>query len=231
MAVRSLTGSNRLDSKTLKPWSIVALIGLGGQGILFVALHFLSTEFDSTVNFVSEYSLGRFAWLMAAANLFGITGKIALLGALHTAGIAPLRSLIGGLMTVHILALVLVLVFPIDSIEQAFADGDGPNFTTSGWIHALSGLVASVTMIISAVLITVRIARSGLLMSGYKALIPLCVVAPAAYIAMFATQPGMYPAGLYQRLYLIAIIGWLLIVAYGLFARKFGGASRVTEGV
>jgi len=220
-----------LDSKTLKPWSTVALIGFVGRAVLLIALHFLSTEFDPTVNFVSEYSLGNFAWLMAASFLFGITGKIALLGALNIAGIAPLRSLIGGLMTVHILALVLLLVFPIDSIEQAFADGDGPNFTTSGWIHALSGLVASVTMIISAVLITVRIARSGLLMSGYKALIPLCVVAPAAYIAMFATQPGMYPAGLYQRLYLIAIIGWLLIVAYGLFARKFGGASRVTEGV
>ncbi len=229
MAVRSLTGSNRLDSETLKPWSIVALIGLGGQGILFVALHFLSTEFDSTVNFVSEYSLGRFAWLMAAANLFGITGKIALLGALHTAGIAPLRSLIGGLMTVHILALGVLFVFPIDSIEHAFADGGVPNFTTSGWIHALSGLIASVTMIISAVLITVRIAQSGLLKSGYKALIPLCVVAPAAYIAMFTTQPGMYPAGLYQRLYLIAIIGWLLIVAYGLFAGKFGDAGRDTE--
>ena len=182
------------------------------------------------VNFVSEYALGGFGRLMIVGGLFGLVGNAALLGALDSAGVVSLRSIVGALMIINILAITLVLIFPVDPIAATFSDGGGPSFTRSGWIHAIAGLVASVAKIMVAVLITVVIVRSSWLVSGYRVLVPLCAGAPIAYVAMLMTQPATYPAGLYQRLFLIAIIGWSLTVAFGLFAGKFGNADRVSRG-
>jgi hypothetical protein len=215
-----------LDPSTPRWLSAAALAGLSGHLVLLTALHFLPTDTVATVNFVSEYALGQFSWVFVAAQFLNLVGSVCLFGSLILAAIAPIKSFSSGLLIVYIVCILLGMVFPVDPIAKAFANGDTPDFTTAGWIHALAGVVGAIAVMIAMILVTIRLARSGCLVAGYRMLLLFCVWTPVAYLAMFITQPATYPAGLYQRLFIIGKLGWLVTVAIGLLDGQFGNRSR-----
>ncbi len=217
-----------MDTATPNRLSTIALTGFSGQLALLAILHFLPTGYDPTVNFVSEYAIGRHGWVLSAAQLSGFVGTSALLIDLTKSGVVRMPSLAGGLMIAYMLSILVAVTFAIDPVEQAFANGRPPNFTMAGWIHAVGASVGAVALMISMALITVRLARSGRTATRYRALVLFCIGAPTAYSAMLMTQPATYPAGLYQRLFIACSLAWLLTVAIGLMAGQFRSNTRAS---
>ncbi len=207
--------------------ALIATAAFGVQGIVLGLLHVLPTGYHPFVNFISEYALGGFAPWMALSQIGGIVGLVALIGALDTNGILSFRSVVGGLFALHVVSRLLGLVFTVDPIKAAFASNAAPQFTTSGWIHAVSGVVGAVTLVVAMIVITVRLAKSGVLASRYRVLAPLCVVTPVAYGAMIATRPATFPAGLLQRIFIVGALAWLITLSAGIASAGIAGpASR-----
>jgi hypothetical protein len=228
-----VAGVERRQMMSTKRLALLALVGFAANGIGLVAIHTMSTGYNPTVHFVSEYANGPHVWILRLMALGSIAGVLALLAALTSSSVTPRWSAAFSLLLVNVAARPILRLFPVDPIEAAFAGGGGPQFTTSGWIHVIVGLIAAVAMMIAIVIITVRLARSGRLSGGYYALPVLAVLAPVFYVAMLATPPATFPIGLYQRGFIVCTWFWQVIVCVALLIGPLaGGASdRAEAGV
>jgi hypothetical protein len=204
----------------------VALVGFGVQGIGLVAIHALSTGYDPTVHFVSEYANGPHAGILLVTALGSVVGILALLGALTSRAVTPKWSAAFVLLLVNVATRPILHLFPVDSIEAAFSGGSGPQFTTAGWIHAIVGMIAAIVMMIAIILITVRLVRAGRLRGAYYSLILLAVLGPALYLGVLATRPATFPAGLYQRGFIGCTWLWLVIVSVALMSGPLAANTR-----
>ena len=201
----------------------LALGGFAVQAVAFVATHLLVTGHDPMVNFVSEYALGPHVWLqrVGAAGLVG--GTLALMGALKVTGWAPTRSAAFVLLALAVLALLVAQVFPVDPVAEAFAGDGPPDFTVSGWIHVLAGMVAAVALLLAIVILTLALRRLRVRSGPYVALASLCATGPLFYVLMLATPPATSPAGLYQRLFIVSVWLWQVIASVGLRSGSLSG--------
>jgi hypothetical protein len=203
--------------------ALVATGALGTQAVVIGLIHVLPTGHDPAVNFVSEYAIGTAAPWMRLVQLAGIVGMAALIAALSARGVASLRSVVGGLLMLNVASRILNAIFEVDPIEHAFAGGGPPRFTTSGWVHAVSGMVGAVTLIVVMIVVTVQMARARALASWYRALVPLCIVTPVAYGAMLSTRPATFPAGIYQRIFIVCALAWLIGLGMGMASGRLVG--------
>lgn len=206
-----------------------ALVAFGTFGVALLALHALQSEYNPAVHFVSEYALGPFGWVQTIGSVAKALGTLALLGALASVGLAPARSAPFVLLTINVAMRLTTSVFPVDPIEAAFAGGGAPQFTPSGWIHAIAGMVAAVSLMLAIVFLTVRLLRAGRLKGAYQSLVLLCVLSPVFYVAMLATRPATFPAGLYQRLFIASTWLWLVVGCSGLMSGTLAGVAKGRE--
>lgn len=199
--------------------AIVVTAAFGTQAAILVAIHLLPTGYDPTVSFTSEYALTRYAPLMKVGQIAAIVGMVALISVVRDRGIARLRSVLGAILLLNVAARVVARAFRVDPVREAFAEGGRPEFTAAGWAHVLAGMVAAVTLMIAMGVLTVRLSRAAKRLPGHGILVVLAVAAPVAYAAMMASRPATFPAGLLQRLFIAATLGWLLTFGIGMAAR------------
>lgn len=208
----------------------VALIGLGIQIVALLVVHVLRSDYDPWVHFVSEYGIGPYAWLHKTGAAAGFVGLLALFFALLSAGIVHARSVVFAVLCVHLAMRVLTWVFPVDPVESAFADGGLPEFSVTGWIHVIAGVIGALSLIAATVLVTIRLWRAGRVGGAYWLLVVGCMLAPLAWTLMLVTPPSTFPAGLYQRLFMLGLWLWIFMACAGLMSGRLTIRETVEAG-
>lgn len=212
---------------TTRRMAIVVTAAFGTQAAILVAMHFLPTGYDPTVHFTSEYALTPYAPLLKVGAITAIAGMIALIGVVRSLGVARLGSVLGVVLLLNVGARIVATAFRVDPVGEAFAGGGAPGFTAAGWAHVIAGMVAALTLMAAMAWITVRLRRREMRPPGYRILPALAVLAPLGYAAMLASRPAMFPAGLLQRVFIAATLGWLLTFGAGVAA---GPVARSPTG-
>lgn len=204
---------------TNRRMAIIVIAAFGTQAAILVAMHLLPTGYDPTVHFTSEYALTPYAPLLKVGAIAAIVGMIALIDVVRSLGVARLGSVLGAVLLLNVGARIVAAAFAVDPVGEAFAGSGTPDFSAAGWAHVIAGMVAALTLMIAMAWITVRLRRRELQPPAYAALVVFCVLAPLGYAAMLASRPAVFPAGLFQRIFIFATLGWLLTFGIGTAGR------------
>jgi hypothetical protein len=184
--------------------------------LAFIALHFLSPEFNPGWQMVSEYALGSYGWVLTFMFLSMGLSCLSLFWSIK----GELKSLGGrvglGLLLIACLGLVMAAVFDV-----------------SHSLHGVSALLGIPGLVLAAIVISLSLvcndkwakAKTLLLVAGVLPLISL--VAMIGTIAVTLPAAGTFgpdvPVGWSNRLLMLAYYGWLLAVsgtAWKLYKRR-----------
>jgi uncharacterized membrane protein len=135
--------------------SRIAAAGAAAVALIIIGLHALKPEFEPSWRFISEYAIGRHAWIMKGGFLIWALSCAALALALWQ----EVRNRAGkvgvGILLLVAAAMVPAGLFPQDPVTAA------PNeLTTSGSIHALASMIGIPGLPIAAVLISSSLWRT-----------------------------------------------------------------------
>jgi hypothetical protein len=113
----------------------LAVLGMGGYFCVFVAFHLLPTGYHPIRHAVSDYGVGRYAWLFRWALVASSVGILALAAGL---AIEP------GTPTVTLLQLVFLFLIPATRLGMLKypTDLEGQRLTRSGRLHYLFAVAA-----------------------------------------------------------------------------------------
>lgn len=201
-------------------WPVVASQDLGTFSMagtaLFLALvavlHFLSPGFNPIQRPTSEYAVGPFGYLMAAAFLSLSLGTWALVIGLRRDLSKPARSTPGlvflGLFGI---GLLVAATFPIDL--------DGAPSTLAGTIHAINGSLAFLALVVGTILVSRRLKKDDEWRPIYRVALVLALILLAAFVAGGIAAATETWAGIAQRSLLVTFASWFLLVGYWLRSR------------
>lgn len=235
------------QGKRTRPWRIVALCAIGWGLFTAVVLHIVSSH-DPVYDTLSSYTVtDRGEGMLAASVLSLAVGSLAVLGALHAAGV-PLSRTTRLLLALWSLGLAAAAVFP-----ASYPAAPDP---VSGEIHLYACLVAFLSLPGAAISLletlrgreervaVVRAIRLSVAAFGLFALSFLFVRLAEAGAEPFRAISDVFPIGVMQRLLLLAdvvLLATLLRVAtrlesafdgrreFGRVAVEAGHAAGVQE--
>jgi len=189
-----------------------------GYAVLMVAiLPFLRTDYDATVNWISDYAVGRFGWLQTSVFVVTSLGVLALLIGLIRAGPAGWIARTGiFFLSVLVPGLIVAALFQTDLPHHPM--------TQHGLIHTLDALINFLSGLIAALFLAASFGDDPRWRSFRGAALILavfCVVALVAQIVVDALRlPG---TGIGNRVFAGSLILWLLLTA--LHLRKVADAK------
>ncbi len=198
-----------------RPAARLSLAAAATFVVLLAALHLLEPEFDPSWNFISEYALGRYGWIMVIA-FFALAVSY---GALFIALQQQLRTIVGriglALLLISAAGLAMAGVFKTDPITTSSAAA-----TTSGILHNIGGTLG-LAMPLAALLICWHLARNP---TWYAApLLWATGIAVASTVAFIASIILLVPSdgqfgpdvlvGWPGRIEILAYSAWLMVVA------------------
>lgn len=186
------------------------------SGVLFAlllgSLHFLEPEFDPTWRFISEYTLGKFGWLMSLAFV-AIAISLASIG---VAVFSRVRNMVGYIgLTILVLAVVGLLIAASFKTDPIFTKQE--DMTSSGQMHVLGASLDYSP--IALLLLSFSLARHGDWVSVKKWLFFAAILSIVLTIGFIFTIPsdGIFGPGVYSglvgRFLMLSYIGWLAIAA------------------
>jgi len=182
--------------------------------VLVALLHVIEPEFGPTWRFVSEYSNGAYGWIMRLAFFTMAVGCAAAIAAIRPH--AHTKPGVVGLffLAITVVGLVMAGLFNQDSITSNVA-------TREGNLHAIASMLGIPGFVLASLLLGLSLARR------WPSLRTRLIVLSTAPLITFVSMPlymaiampgagGFDPAvwvGLINRLFLVAMCGWLLFVA------------------
>jgi hypothetical protein len=191
----------------------VNLASIGAAAVLFlgltlIAMHAIQAGLDPATHYVSEYTHGRFGWLVMVAYVAAGAG---VLGVAWSAG-----SVLSGTRSLA-LAICLALVgvgliaSGVTRIDLPAADGSVAS-TASGMAHELAGYVLFLGLIPGAFLVAATFRRDPRLSS---AALPAWIFAGSIVITFVVAVMSLSLdlIGVGQRIFLATWIAWLVFVA------------------
>ena len=194
----------------MKRLSQLALFAVLGQVLLLATAWLLPTasEYRLVGDNISELALGRYGFVLTVAFVVSGLGVIGLSYAIRRSTVRSRASLLGSLLIgVYGIGALAVAIFPTDRINSPT---DVWTQSTTGWIHSLTALVSYLSAIIGMFILTWTFARH----ARWRSLVVWsALLAGAALALLFAQSEGPW-VGLMQRLLIIAISGWLILVAF-----------------
>jgi len=197
----------------------IALAMFLGFVAIVVLLHFLRPDMHPFQEFISDYAVGEYGFLMTTAYLAFALGIAALMVSLYQ-GLPLMPRSWASLVLLSACSVLVTLagIFPTDL--------GGEIATTSGQIHNLASLLFFLLLMIAMLVLSIRLRRAGMLEGRYMALLWLSIAAPILLVATFIQWDGAGLVGLRQRLYVLTVISWLAIMANGVRSQAF---MRVKE--
>ncbi len=194
---------------SIRLWSSIAIAGFLQFILIIVLLHIICPEFDPLTRFMSEYALSEYGWLLTIALIGMIISCVCLTIILYHAYTPPLRSQTG-IICIGVAGIASILtLFPVDLYAKAI--------TMSGHLHNFGGLVANLALLVGMLAISLRLEGYGQLQSFYNALYILAFLAPIFFLSIIAAfNGGLGFVGLAQRLFVLIILSWLIIISYGI---------------
>jgi len=199
---------------------IMAILGVAYFVAAGVALHFLDSALDPAVVFMSDYALGPYGWLMRSAFValgFGILA----------CGLGLQSTLTRGKRVTP--AVVLVIVAGVGILAAGAFNTDPYNAvegTTLGTLHAVGSLLAFLSLIISAWLLRGVFSRDARWQGFSTATLGFAIAMTATFIFMSASVVG---AGLGQRIFVVAIMSWLALLAWQVYQRTSARAQELAR--
>lgn len=196
---------------TTKMLGTLGFIGVGYFVVAVVALHFLDTDLDPVRQFISEYSLGDYGWLMKSAFFVAGLGTFAL-----TLGLR--RSVEPGkrvrtttiLMTLAGVGFFFAGGFDSDPTPEK---GEEAVFTLIGNIHFVGSLLLFIGVIAGAFFFRGVFARNAR-WNGLSRTARWYGVAMVVTLIGSFTIPEGGPVGVPQRIFVPVMISWLLVLGW-----------------
>ena len=179
--------------------------------ILMVTLHLLRPDFNPLRGFLSEYAVGPFGFLVAAAACVLVATFLMLLAGLrlsvHPSGYLTASC---GLLGVVIISLGVCAVFPLDSIIQP--DGSHPPLTSlsrASIIHIVSSVLLYVSLIALLLTLSSAYKRDEEWRSFSQTTIFLVFLILVSFWGLILVPS--YLRGLAQRGNGLVVLAWLLL--------------------
>lgn len=204
--------------------AVASIVGVLVFAVLVLLLHVLKPELDPSWRFLSEYSLGRHGWVMAAAFFSWGLSCFALYVALR--GEVPTRA---GRLGRFVLLAVSLALFGAGLFAQDPVTATPDERTLQGTLHAIASMIGIPGIPIAAVLTgrsltgrkrAWRGQRRGVMSCAYMTVISL--MAMIGYLAVAVPQAGGFGpevlAGWMNRLVVLTYCVWQLVVSYRVFA-------------
>jgi len=185
------------------------------QAFALILLHVLRADLAPVSNFISNYAVGPFGWIMTTWFIAGACNVVLLSMGLARSGLKSLTARIAMfLMVVEAFGLLVSAAFPVDP--------PGAPSTRTGDIHDYSFLVN----VINFVLIPVLLAFSFGSHPGWRSFRPMAWVLAGliavAFVIQFATLHKGMPYGIANRFFVAVLFAWNLATATRLRAVLLG---------
>jgi len=170
--------------------------------VALLTLHFLRPDYAPASNFISNYAVGRYGWVMTTWFLAMSCGLLALAAGLHTSGLRSITARLGMfLLLVAAVGLVVSAVFPTDI--------PGAPSTRSGAIHDQSFLVNVGSIFMASILLSASFGTHPAWRSFRGTAWILTVLIFAGFVIQFLTLHKGMPYGLANRFFVLVLLTWL----------------------
>lgn len=187
----------------------VTFVGIVGFMALIVSLHVLRPDLDPIQRPTSEYSVGRYGWVMTVAFLTLSLATATMLLGLRRDVAPDARSRSGMvLLAIWAVGVLVAAVFP--------ADLDGAPQTIAGTIHNINGPITFLSLVIGANLFSRRLKNDTRWSSISKLLSVLAALMAVEFVVNGAAAAREIAGGLAQRILLATLVIWYLLIAWRL---------------
>jgi Protein of unknown function (DUF998) len=195
----------------MRAFSIAAALATGIQAVALIVLHLLPTGYNPVRDAVSDYGVGRYRgwfWLQAVAGGVGCVALGIALAQLHP--ITPTQIVVALIVTG--VARFLIPFFATDQGESRFQ-------TLHGTVHMILAVVAFGGLVWAATGLwsTLRHYPRWQGAEGALTIIPWIMLGSVIAVVVAIVGPRLKPFfGLFERLFYVSSITWVLIVAIDL---------------
>lgn len=204
--------ARRLSTERLGSVTIVGTVGAVG---LLAALHVLDRSLDPTQRPTSEYAVGPFGYLMTAVFLLLSLATWALIAGLRRDLDDRARSRVGlAFLAAWAVGLLVAAAFPIDP--------EGAVPTTTGTVHTIAGPLTFLSLLVGIVLVSRRLQHDERWFRTRRIVWPLAALTVVEFIVGVATRAAGTGAGIAQRIMLLTVAIWFVVVAHRLRAGARG---------
>jgi hypothetical protein len=187
--------------------------------VLIAVLHFLEPEYDPSWRFLSEYSNGKFGWVMKIA-FFNMALSCAVLFSVLKSQIQTIGGKVGlGFLLATFVGLTMGGLFNIDPITAS-----PDQLTAHGNLHGLASMIGIPSLPVAAMIISVSLARSQAWLPARASLLLTANLTWISLVVMFLTIGIMLPRaggfgpdvwiGWPNRFLMLTYGMWLMAVAW-----------------
>jgi hypothetical protein len=185
--------------------ALLAIVGIADFLLNIAALHFVRPDVNPVLEPMSNYAVGPYGFLFTAADIGGGLAALAMALGLYLGLAPPGRSYVGlSLLGLYGVSELLAGIFPIDV---------GAETTTVGAIHNIVGNIAFFGFPIAAILLSLGMGKD----ERWRSLrLPALVLAAVVVLTVALTMVGFNIGigfGVLQRLFNVAAMLWMLVVA------------------
>ncbi len=192
--------------------------------LIILALHVIKPEFEPSWRFISEYSIGRYGWIMKLAFMAWAVSCAALALALRPAVHTTSGTIGVGLLLLVAASLVLAGLFNQDPVTIKPAES-----TTSGALHGIAAMIGIPSIPMAAMLISSSLVKTNPAWMSHRAEVMwsahatwISLVLMAGYLMWAVPRAGGFNpqvwAGWMNRLVVASYLVWQLVAAYRLSA-------------
>jgi hypothetical membrane protein len=195
---RSTPNPNSLATASLVCF-VCASLGL-------LLMHVLRSDYELATHMISDYAVGKYGWVMSTVFVAWSIGIAMLLSALLLSGRSSIPRKIG---------VLLLAITSVGLLVSAAYRTDLPGYpdTPEGNIHTLSFLANVLCMLIAIPLLSFDFGRDKALRSYRPVALTLALAVVLAFFIQFFTLREGMPYGLTNRLFVVALLAWLICTA------------------
>jgi len=192
----------------------ISITFISAFAILIFILHFLRPGLAPLHRPTSEYAVGQYGYLMSAAFICMSIATITLIISFTRSVNRNARSTIGLVfLTIWSVAVLIAMLFPIDA--------EGAVATRAGRIHTTNGPIAFLSLTLGVLLVSLRFKRDEYLRDLYPTALVLAVMMILLFVSVAVSfNVGLGYEGLLQRLYLIIVVTWFILVLHRLYKKS-----------
>lgn len=176
------------------------------QAVALIALHLLRPDLAPASNFISDYAVGPFGWIMTTWFIAGACYMVLLAVGLARSGLKSTTVRIAMLLMIVAAAGLLVsAIFPVDP--------PGAPSTRTGDIHDYSFLANIISVLVMSVLLPIGFGSHLAWRSFRPVAWVLTGLFALAFVIQFATLHKGMPYGIANRFFVLVFFAWGLATA------------------
>jgi Protein of unknown function (DUF998) len=201
----------KVSRSTSGSFATAAIVCFAYAAIALLMLHLLRPDYVPATNFISNYAVGRYGWIMTTWFLATSCGLAMLAMGLYRDGLRSIAACLGlFLLVIASIGLVVSAIFPTDV--------PGAPSTRSGDIHDMSFLVNVGSIFIATVLLSAGFSDHPTWRSFRRTAWMLTALILLGFAVQFLTLHKGMPYGLANRFFVIVLFTWLFAVSFRLRA-------------